>query len=157
MKKIKPRYLGMLFTLLLLITSCVKKESCDECFTPPPQLYFKIISAENGEDLLSNFTYTSENISLYYLDNDEKVSLRLQYFQIDGQWIISSSEMSWYAISDSGQTFYLELNANTTETIHLKIAAVFENCCTYHTVETLTINNVNAEIEPYTNYIIIRK
>ncbi len=127
MKKIKPHYFGILFALLMLTTSCLKKEDCGECFTPPPQLYFKILSAESGENLLSNFTYTAENINLYYFDNEEKVYLRLQYLEIDGQWILSSSEMSWYAISESGETFYLVLNSETTETIFLKIDAVVEN------------------------------
>lgn len=155
MKNLK--FLGVLLILLVLTNSCLKTDECGECFTPPPQLFIKILSAETGENLLSNFTYTSENISLYYFDNNDKVFLRLQYFEIDGEFIISSDEMSWLAISESGETFYLKLNEETTETIHLKVSSVFENCCTYHQIDELLVNGKDAEFETYTSYIIIRK
>ncbi len=151
--KILLFFLGVLF----LSNSCLKTDECGECFTPPPQLSFKVISAESGENLYADFTYIQNELKLYYIDNDDITYINVELHQYDDQVVISSTEMSWLAISDLGETFYLELNPDTTETIYLKIVSVFENCCTFHQIEELTINGIEPEIESFTNSILIKK
>lgn len=148
----------LLFIAFLFIsTSCLRDNDCDECFTPPQQLYFKVLSAENDENLYSNYTYIVSELKLYYMDGEDKIYIQISLYQNGDQWILSSNDMSWIALANTSETFYLELNPETTESIYLKIVSVTEDCCTFHPIEELKINGEEAEFEQYTNIIIIRK
>jgi hypothetical protein len=113
MKKITIKHLVLFLSLIVIGTSCLKKDDCGDCFTPPPQLVFKVVSAETGENLYTINTYDLGKLKLYYFDEDETIFLNVEHYHNGDQWLISSNEMSWYAISDSGETFYLELDPNT--------------------------------------------
>lgn len=157
MKTLRVKHLLLFVGVLFIGSSCIKINECGECFTPPPQLSFKVIDAESGDNLYTDLTYSHSDLKLFYITDNDSTFLNVDLFQIADQWIISSREMSWISLSNEGETFYLELNPHTVETIYLKIISVTENCCTYHPIDDLTINGENAEIETYTNYILIKK
>jgi len=157
MKKTNLKYLALFLGVILIATSCLKTDKCGECFSPPQQLSFKVLSTENDENLYSNYTYIVSELKLYYMDGEDEIYNQVSLYQNGDQWIISSNDMSWIALANTSETFYLELDPQTTETIYLKIVPVTENCCTFHPIEELKINGEEAEFEPYTNIIIIRK
>lgn len=157
MKTPNLKHFIVLLSILFLASSCLKIKNCDECFTPPPNLTFKVIDSESGDNLYSNFTYSQSDLKLYYIADKDTTFLNVNLYQIDDQAIIGSDEMSWISLSHEGETFYLELNPDTIETIYLKIISVTENCCAYHPIETITLNGVNAEFEDFTNHILIKK
>lgn len=156
MKKLHLKPWIFFLGLIILNSSCLKKDDCGGCFTPPPQLTFKAVNPESGENLYNNSTYTSGKLKLFYIADSDTNYLNVNLFQYVDQLLITSNEMSLISLANNGETFYLELDPDTIETIYLKIVAVFENCCTYHIVEELTVNGDVAEIDPYTNSIIIK-
>ncbi len=89
--------------LLLFISCCSSCSDGDkECFTPPPA-FFADIRNGDGRSILSQ--YKAEDISLYYLDeNDGSVNVD---FYIEG--FLISGDLPF--ISKNGETsFYLEID-----------------------------------------------
>ncbi|MBN2236218.1 MAG: hypothetical protein JW729_01585 [Bacteroidales bacterium] len=157
MNRIKFTFWVFLFGLVLTSSSCLKSDDCGECFTPPPQLYFKVIDATIGQNLYDDFTYNANDLKLYYKNGDDLVYIDVNIYDYFNERIISSNDMSWLAISDIGETFYLVLSPTETETIFLQIDALFENCCTYHMIHQLTINGIEPEQDSSDFSILIKK
>lgn len=73
MKKIKLT----LILVLVIIQSC-NNDDCGECFTPPQGFSFEIVDKTSGENLFTNGTFNSNEITITdNLNNNESVEFSL--------------------------------------------------------------------------------
>jgi hypothetical protein len=146
----------LLSAVLFLSTSCLK--DCYENYTPPPQVFFKIVDADDGTNLINNQTYKADSLRLYYANGTNLILLDIFVYNYYNENIFNASGMSAVALNNSaGQTFYLKLNAQDTDTIFVKIAAQTEECSTYHILEELKINGKTPEIDLSDRTFLIKK
>ncbi len=157
MKKITIKNVVLFLGLIILSSSCLKTKECGECYTPPGSVYFKVVDSDSGDNLYNNSTYSEQDLNLYFLENNVKVYIDVSLYEYTNQRIINTQDMSNRAIKDTGETFYLELSPQDTDTIYLKVVSVLEHCCTFHIIDQLTVNGDEPEIDLNDFTILIKK
>lgn len=157
MKKLHVKHWILFLGLIILSSSCLKKEDCGDCVVPPPQIYFKIVDVETNENLINNLTYSSDSLKLFYLDGENTTYLDIIQYDYYGDWVLNSRELSLIAWENTEETFYLQLNHHDKDTIFVHVGSVFENCCTYYLIDELMVNDIEPEIESRYNIVLIKK
>jgi hypothetical protein len=114
---------------------------CPECFSPPNGIALRILSKNDSIDLISNGTYYTDSISIYYLVNNIKHEIDFDIFSdtLLQKSRIVSHEISWKSL-EGHKNCFLYLDQDDKDTIFIDVISVFENCCTSHTILDFTIN-----------------
>jgi len=116
--------------------------SCCDCFTPPQEVSFNIISAKGGPDLIFNKEINKDSISIYYLENNSKVNVEFELFtdSVNQKVIIQSGDISNKS-ADGQKSFFLYLNSHDVNTMYLDVEEVKDGCCTFYSLNEFKINN----------------
>jgi len=143
---IKPTLLSLLLCLTLLF-SCSKKS----CFTPPEQIFIRLID-KDGNDLLdpnSANGYKINDISLYYRSNSKKTYSKVTLDSIPNtKKYFLNTDISWNA--DKGNDFSLQLSPTILDNIFLRYDHISEDNCAFFRFKEFKYNNVvysNKQIE----------
>lgn len=134
---------GIICLAILTLNGCNKE--CNECFTPPQPLLFELVSQESGDNLISNGTYTSNEIEI--VNQSNKQSVEFSIAQNEGADLLNINTIGWetetinYLITAKNEfLFTLQLNAER----------ISEDCCSYTKYSDIEISGSDYEINPET-------
>jgi len=136
------------FGLLTLFAISCDKNCNVECFTPPAPLEFMITDKITASDLVYTGVYRADTIEIFYFENSLKKYVDVTVFSdtVEQISIIRSNEIGF--ISAGGiRDFYLYLDWQDTDTLHLDVVTVNEDCCTYHNYNYFGINGDEIEYD----------
>ena len=85
----------LLLVLMVVFIGCTNQLDSNQklCFTPPSAFNFEILNKTSGENLFTNGTYQSNQITIIDLSNNSKVPFT--FIAENGQNIISIHTIGW--------------------------------------------------------------
>lgn len=138
----------ILFIIAFSISACDKCRD-QECFTPPPAYVFEFLDAETNENLFTNGTFSSDDISIID-ESGENVDFMFITENDKNQLVMNhigwKTEEIDYTISIADQvefTFYVNAERDMGD------------CCTFTTIHEEKIEGVAYANDPATEVIII--
>lgn len=145
------RILKLKLVLFLIIFQSCNNDNCGECFTPPQSFSFEIVDKISGENLFTNGTFNSNEITITdNLNNDEPIDFSF----------ISENDINIIHINSIGWE---------TETVNLKIRIAdnhifdfyvdaerkIEDCCSYTNYNEIMVLNFEFELNTETGTYVI--
>jgi hypothetical protein len=133
----------MVVIICLFYCSCEILHDCPECFTPPNGIALRILSKNDSIDLISNGTYCTDSIRIYYLNNNAEHEIDLEIYSDTILQVsrLVSHEISWKSLEGNKDCF-LYLNHNDSDTIFINVERITENCCTENPLVDFMINGI---------------
>lgn len=140
---------SLLLVLFFIIFQSCKNEGddCDIiCFTPPSSFDFEIIDKTTGENLLTNGTYKTENISIKnVLNTNEQVNFT----------VVKENNFNFIRINSIGwktERVNLQIKANDNLIFSLYVDAERrdEECCSYTKYNEIKITDSEFEVDKQT-------
>lgn len=127
-----------IITLLLLI-SC-KKNNCEgyACFTPPPDFIFELVDSSTGENLFTNNTLNSNEITFITATNS---AVEFTFIAENNLNLIQANGIGW----NLGINTYKLTVGSVTIDLLVEMKEINENCCTYFEIVTFEVSNYNFE------------
>jgi hypothetical protein len=124
--------------VLLIFNGC---KQCPKCFSPPEPFHLKLLN-DKGENLLSNGRFTSDSITIYYIDNGNKQILTLVFsdFMNNGM-TISSTDIPWLSASSTDKHYYLQPGKTMIDTLYIDVSMRHTECCTYYTYDKVSFRD----------------
>jgi len=137
MKKIN--LLLILFTIIF--QGCKDDDECNQlCFTPPQAFQFEIIDKESGENLFTNGTFDSNEITITdNLNNNE--SIEFSFISENNINLIQIGSIGW-----ATEIVNLKIDISDNHIFNFYVDAErIEDCCSY--TEYNEINLTDSEFE----------
>jgi hypothetical protein len=138
MKKI-----NLILILFTLIFQSCSNNDCGECFTPPESFLFEIADKISGENLFTNGTYKSGDISITdTFNNNESVEFTF----------ISENDINLIQINSIGwQTEIVNLNISISDNhifdFYVDTERKTGECCSYTEYNEITITDSEFELD----------
>lgn len=136
------KHIRLIFILIAFALQSCNNDDCNqECFTPPNGFYFEIVEKTTGENIFSNNSYSSSDLSISNtLNTDEAVEFSF----------ISENELNQIQIGSIGwktEIVNLKFSLSETEIFNFYVNAERKNgdCCSY--TEYKDINITGSEFE----------
>lgn len=134
-----------------IIFSFISCDKCrdQECFTPPPVYIFEFLDAETDENLFTNGTFSSDDISI---TDDAGEPINFMFITENDKNQLVMNHIGWkteeidYIINIADQvefTFYVNAEREMGE------------CCSFTTIHEEKIEGVTYETDPVTEVIEI--
>ena len=144
--------------LLAIITiSVFYRCECPECFTPPPELYFRIIDQKDSTDVLFKNGSAQSDLSFFYVENNSVKPLEFTILNdtIQNKTLFISGYPGF--ISASGiKEFYLKINESDTDTIFYDVEEQSDDCCTYFEEKEFKYNGKTIKKDKEFVYIVTK-
>ena len=104
-----------------------------DCFTPPPEFYFEIVSKQSGENLFTNGALNPDNIAVKDEDNNP-----VEHYYIDFNDIIQLQEIGW---NMELKYYQIIIDTNLIIEFILDMDEKHNNCCTYFEIAVFDVLN----------------
>jgi hypothetical protein len=141
MKKI-----NLIIILFILIFQSCNNDDCGECFTPPESFIFEIVDKTSGENLFTNGTYESGDLSIINTLNDNK-SVEFTFISEDNINLIQIGSIGW-------QTEIVNLNISISDNhifdFYVDAVRKTRECCNYTEYNEITITDSEFELDSQT-------
>ncbi|MDF0717869.1 hypothetical protein PY092_17020 [Muricauda sp. 334s03] len=132
--------LTLIVTFLFVLLAC--KEDCNECFTPPQPLLFELIGLETGANLISNGTYSSNDIKV--VDQSNNQALEFSIVQDGDIDLININSIGW---ESEAVNYQIIASDNLIFSLQVNAERITEGCCSYTKFTTIEISHSNYEID----------
>ena len=135
-------------SVILTITSISVFYSCEcpECFTPPAELYMRILDHADSTDMLFKNRAIQTDMMFFYKENNiiKYLDFKFENDTIQNKTLFISGYPGF--ISASGfKEFYLKINESDTDTIFYDVEEQSDNCCTFFKEKTFKYNGKTIE------------
>lgn len=131
----------ILVLFVLIIQSCNDDDECNQlCFTPPQTFEFEIVDKESGENLFTNGTFNSNDITITdNLNNNE--SVEFSFISENNVNLIQIGSIGWKT-----EIVNLKIDISDNHIFNFYIDAErVEDCCSH--TEYNEINLTDSEFE----------
>ncbi|MEP5546197.1 hypothetical protein [Maribacter dokdonensis] len=145
------RKVYLLVILFTIIFQSCNDDNCGECFTPPQSFSFEIVDKTSGENLFTNGTFNSNEITITdNLNNDEPIDF--SFISENDINIIHISSIGWET-----ETVNLEIHIANNHIFDFYIDAErkIDDCCSYTDYNEIIILNSEFELNTETGTYVI--
>ena len=148
----------ILFSILIILTSCNDSVDCPDCSMQPEIFRLKITHYENATDLIYNGYINSDSILIfYYADGDKKfLDTEIHLDSALKKAKIVSHEISWKS-AEGYKEYFLYLNSLDIDTMFFDVEKTPNDCCPFYALIDFKINNVQMETDPSDNIFNLKK
>lgn len=150
------KILGIVFILMLGLSSCFKTE-CPDCTNPPPPLFFHLVDSKTDSDLIANGRLVPDSFILYS-SSVNPVSMKIE--EKDGMMLVDLSDLTW-TVGDSQHRLAVK-GTDTLErinidfTFHVDKDTVSDDCCTIYELSEFKIYTQNYERDPESGFTTVK-
>lgn len=131
----------LIAAIILIHASC---EECGECFSPPSDFHFEFLDAENKENLFTNGTFKSDQISILNQANNNKVAF--QFIDENDLNVLVINSIGW---ETEQITLSIQISDNEVFTLYVDAQRVSEKCCSFTRYQKVEVKGVAYEIDEY--------
>lgn len=133
----------------LMLWGCFNLNDCrhDDCFTPPPDIYFELVDSANGENLIQQGTLPESPI---VITDEENSTVDCTLDKYSTGWMIRSSELGWKIGS---HTYTLTVGDTLDVKFLLNMEIIDTKCCTFMNIKAFTIDNYSFAGSPEAGFI----
>jgi len=135
----------ILILLAILFQGC-KDDECNQlCFTPPQVFQFEIVDKESGENLFTNGTFDSNDITITdILNNNEPVEF--SFMSENNVNLIAIASIGW---ETEIVNLKIDISDNTIFNFYVD-AKIIGDCCSHTEYNEITITDSEFEIDSQT-------
>ena len=134
----------IVFTLIILIfTQSCKDNDCQDklCFTPPSSFNFELVDKLTGENLFTNGTFDSKDISVINLDDQSHVGFT--FLDENNYNIIRINTIGW---ETEVINYSIQISSESIFKLYVNAERLNENCCSYTEYKEIRIEDVDFEL-----------
>lgn len=139
--------LGFISVILTITSiSVFYRCECPECFTPPAELYMRILDHEDSTDMLFKNRAIQTDMRFFYKEDNiiKYLDFKFENDTIQNKTLFISGYPGF--ISASGfKEFYLKINESDIDTIFYDVEEQSDDCCTFYKEITLKYNGQTIE------------
>jgi len=140
--------------ILLLSSSCLDKDECTtETYNSPATFAIKIVN-EDGDNLIGENSYPPDSIAMYYNSELGVTEVSIYSVESDDGPVLVSPELAGTILETSNNTYYLFLNSMDTDTMHIMVTQMSDECNVWFNYTEHKYNGVDMEIDPSGYYFI---
>jgi hypothetical protein len=138
-----------LFLFPLILWGCLNLNDCrqEDCFTPPPDIYFELVDSASGENLFQNGTLPESPI---VITNENNATMGSTLFKDGGAWTIRSTELGW---KFGSHTYTLSVGDTLAVNFTLEMETIETKCCTFVNIKDFKTDNYSFSGFPDAGYI----
>ncbi|QDO92870.1 hypothetical protein FNB79_02390 [Formosa sediminum] len=134
--------LFFILSCTLIFYNC-NQDDVVSCFTPPNPFYFEIVDKTTGENVFTNGTYNSEDITLTnILSNND--SVEFNFIDEDSYNIIEINSIGWQT---EIVNFELKIEDETIFNLYVNAKRKSENECSFTTYNEIEIQNAEYSLD----------
>ena len=138
----KREIIVLTLIILIFVQSC-KDNDCQDnlCFSPPSSFDFELVDKQTGENLFTNGTFDSKDISVINLDDQSYVGFT--FLDENNYNIISINTIGW----ETEVTYYsIQISSESIFKLYVNAERLNENCCSYTEYKEIRIENSDFEL-----------
>ena len=139
------KYLLILIIFTIIIQGCDNND-CGECFTPPQSYEFEIVDKTSGENLFTNGTFDSNEITITdNLNNNEPVEFSF----------ISENNINLIRIGSIGWkteivNLKIDISDNHIFSFYVDTERKMGDCCSYNQYNEISVTDSEFELNSQT-------
>ncbi len=128
----------ILFFLVAFAFNSCNVDKCDVlCNSGPLSLNFQLLDKTTGENLFTNGTFNSDDITVLDLDNNNN-SVQFSFNTEDDRNVINLGPFGW---GTNNVNYALKVGERDIFTLHINAEEKTEDCCAFVQVNKLEIEN----------------